>query len=146
MDLCTVRVGNKLVPATQLDLDRLDSVRSKRPMQTTLIFTRSSPLNRWYRGLCSIVAEGLDMHPEQLHQELKFRAGLIEQIIMVKSPKIGNGVAVRLRSTAFAAMEDGEFREYVNLATEIIFRDYLPGVRRKDVYKRVEEWVGPRPR
>ena len=146
MDLCTVRDGNKLVPATQLDLERLQNVRSKRPMQTQIVFTRSSPLNRWYRGLVSIVAEGMDVHPEQLHQELKFRAGLIEQIIMVNSPKLGAGVAVRLRSTAFAAMEDGEFREYVNLAVELIFRDYLPGVRRKDVYKRVEEWVGPRPR
>jgi hypothetical protein len=145
MDLCTVRDGSKLVPATQMDLERLQNVRGKRPMQTTLIFTRSSPLNRWYRGFVSIVAEGIDAHPEQLHQELKFRAGLIEQIIMVKSQQ-ANGVAVRLRSTAFPAMEDGEFREYVNLAVELIFRDYLPGVKRKDVYKRVEEWVGPRPR
>lgn len=140
-----VRDGRKLVPATQLDLERLENVRSKRPLQTTLVFTRSSPLNRWYRGLVSIVAEGLDAHPEQLHQELKFKAGLVAQIIMVNA-KAGGSVAVRLKSTAFPAMEDGEFREYVNLAVEIIFRDYLPGVKRKNVYRRVEEWVGPRPR
>lgn len=146
MHLCTVRDGSKLVPATQMDLERLQNVRGKRPMQTTLIFSRSSPLNRWYRGLVSVVAEGIDAHPEQLHQELKCKAGLISQIIPVKTGDGKIAMAVRLRSTAFAEMEDGEFREYVNLAVELIFRDYLPGVKRKDVYKRVQEWVGPRPR
>lgn len=140
-DLCMVREGRKLVPATKMDWERLGLFPVKQPLQVQTTFQRSSPLNRWYRGLVGIVAEGLDMAPEALHVELKFRAGLVRHILMGKK----GVVVVNLKSTAFNAMDDAEFREYVNLATELIFKDFLPGVRRKDVYKRVEEWVGPRP-
>ena len=55
------------------------------------------------------------------------------------------GAAVELRSTAFARMDGLEFRQYVNAAIEIIFNDYLPGVRRQNVFAEVEAMVGPRP-
>jgi hypothetical protein len=52
---------------------------------------------------------------------------------------------VELKSTAFATMSETEFSEFVSMAVEVAFNDYLPGVRRKDVLARVEEMVGERP-
>jgi hypothetical protein len=145
MDLFTVRDGRKLVPATQLDLERLEKVRSKQPLHTSVFFKRSTQHNRWYRGLVSVVAEGIGADAETLHQEIKFRAGLIERIITINSENGPRPVAC-LRSTAFASMEEGDFKAYTEVAIEIIFRDYLPGVARKHVFDRVAEMVGPRPR
>lgn len=89
----------------------------------------------------SVVAEGLGWQPGSLHSELKFKAGLIEHIYLSRA----GGAVVELKSTAFAKMDETEFWTYVDTAVEIIFHDYLPGVRRKDVLARVAELVGPRP-
>lgn len=88
----------------------------------------------------SVVADGIGWQPGSLHSELKFKAGLIEHIFLARA-----GPVVELKSTAFAKMDETEFWKYVDTAVEIIFHDYLPGVRRKDVLARVAELVGPRP-
>lgn len=141
VDFIARRDGHKLVPATRFDLEALESIRPDRDGRVSFTFSRSVQRNRWYRGLVSVVAEGVDMHPDTLHVVLKFKAGLVEQIL--SAPEFG--VAVRLHSTAFNTMDETRFAAYVDLAVEIIFRDYLPGVRRKDVFARVAELVGPRP-
>lgn len=131
-----------LVPATAFDFEKLQRVRPDQPLWTHLVFHRSVLENRWYRALVAKVADGLGyIDPESLHQQLKFKAGLIERFYTV--PRIG--AAVELRSTAFARMDGLEFRQYVNAAIEIIFNDYLPGVRRQNVFAEVEAMVGPRP-
>jgi hypothetical protein len=140
VDLVTIRDGPSLIPATPFDLELLEKVRGKRPLRTSVVFSRSVPHNRWYRALVSVVADGLGLHPDTLHAELKFKAGLVRRILMAQC-----GPVVELESCAFATMDEAKFTEYVNLAVEIIFRDYLPGVKRKGVYARVEELVGPRP-
>lgn len=149
MDLLLQRAKGRLalVPATDLDADRLRSIRSyDTPVQAVLTFPRTSRLNRWYRGLLARVADAIDCSPDALHSEIKFKAGLIEQIIMVKAATVGAGVAVRLKSTAFPVMEDLEFSRYVDYAVELLFRDYLPQVRAKQKKALIAEWAGRRPR
>lgn len=135
-----------LVPATDLDYDRLRTIRHQEPMQVQTLFARTSKLNRWYRGLVGRVAEAIDASPDALHAELKFKAGLIDQIIMVKSASVGAGVAVRLKSTAFPLMDDTEFSRYVDYAVELMFRDYLPHIRSRQRQALITEWAGRRPR
>ncbi len=135
-----------LVPATQLDEDRLRSIRHSEPMQVQTLFARTSKLNRWYRGLVGHVAEAIGAAPDALHAELKFKAGLIDQIIMVKNTGVGAGVAVRLKSTAFPIMDDTEFSRFCDYAVELIFRDYLPGVTRRKQQALISEWAGRRPK
>jgi hypothetical protein len=122
-----------------MDEAQLEKLRPDRPYRASIVYSRSNQHNRWYRGLVSIVAEGLGLHPDTLHAELKFKAGLIEHIIMGAA-----GPMPVLYSTKFSEMDEARFTEFVNLAVEIIFRDYLEGVRRGDVFKRVEELVGLR--
>lgn len=85
-----------------------------------------------------MVAEGIGWQPGSLHAELKFQAGLVQRIYLSQAA----GTVIELKSTAFAAMPEDEFSEYVSVAIEIAFSKYLPGVERKDVLARVHEMVG----
>ena len=148
MDLCMVRDRRRLalVPATSIDEDRIRSIRCyDQPMQVTTLFTRTSKLNRWYRGLVGKVAEAIDASPDALHADLKFKAGLIMQIIPVRAAGT-SAIAVRLKSTAFPLMDDTEFSHYVDIAVELMHRDYLPQIRSRAWQKQIIEWAGRRPR
>lgn len=136
------RGAPRIVAATQFDLDQLEKVGRERSLRVKITYDRSSPHNRWYRGLVSIVADGVGIHPGVLHAQLKFEAGLIKQTLV--SPRFG--VAVLLESTKFSEMDETRFCEFVDTAVELIFSQYLPGVSRKDVFNRVADMVGPRPK
>lgn len=142
MDLITIRRGPTLVPATAFDLERLESVRTKRPLRTTVVFDRSAAHMRWWRALLAIVADAIGVSPGLLHAEIKWKAGLVRNIIMSKSA----GPLVELESCAFPSMDEARFTEFTDIGVELLFRDYLPAVRRKDVFAEVGKMVGPRPR
>ncbi len=130
------------MPATAFDLEQLERLRQGGSgMRIRATYPRSMQHQRWYRALISVVAEGIGWQPNGLHKEIKFRAQLIENIFMLK----GGGVAVELKSTAFGAMDEPDFKQYTDLALEIIFRDFLPGVQRNSVIAQVHDMVGPRP-
>jgi hypothetical protein len=148
MDLCMVRPKSRLalLPATELDEERLRAIRCyDSPMQVQTVFTRTSKLNRWWRGLCARVAAAIDANPDALHAEIKFKCGLIDQIIPVRSGTTSS-VAIRLKSTAFPVMEDADFSLFCDRAVELLFRDYLPDVRSKQRAALIAEWAGRRPR
>lgn len=132
-----------LVPATELDWDRFKGVPHGYPCEVQLRFARTSKLNRWWRGLVGRAAQALDLAPEQLHADIKFKAGLIERVLA--SPMQGT-VAVQLRSTAFPAMEDAEFARFCDIGVELLFRDYLPEVRSRERQALIADWAGRRPR
>jgi hypothetical protein len=148
MDLLLARDPKRLalVPATSVDEERLRSVRWREPIQAQLTFLRSGNLQRWYRGLVGHVAEAIDASPDALHAELKFRAGLIEQIFMVRSAAVRGGVAVRLKSTSYPTMDQTSFSHYVDVATDMLCRDYLSGIKSRERQKLILEWVGHRPK
>jgi hypothetical protein len=148
MDLLLVRdkARQALIPATSVDQDRLRSIRWTNPIQAQLMFLRSSNLQRWYRGLVGKVAEAIDASPDALHAELKFKAGLVEQIIMVQSAAVRGAVAIRLKSTAYPAMDQTSFSRYVDIAVELLCRDYLGHVKSRAREKLILEWVGHRPK
>jgi hypothetical protein len=144
MDLQMVRHERlrSLVPATDLDWTRFARIPRDYPCDVQLRFARTSKLNRWYRGLVGKVAEAIDVHPDALHSDLKFKAGLIEQVLAGAAP---GTMAVKLRSTAFPAMEDLEFATYCDVAVELLHRDYLGHVREREWQRQIIEWVGRRP-
>jgi hypothetical protein len=143
VDLCLVRHERyrSLVPATDIDYDRLARIPREQPFECLVRFSRTSKLNRWYRGLVAKVAEAIGANPDGLHMELKLKAQLVERVLA----GTGGIVAVQLRSTAFPAMEDVEFSNYCDLAVELLHRDYLPHVRAREWQKQIIEWAGRRP-
>lgn len=128
----------RLVPASRLDLDELEKVRPGRQLRTRITFARSLPHLRWYRALIGVVADGLGIHADTLHAQLKYEAGFVRRILTSQQ----FGVAVELDSVAFATMDETKFTEFRQIAVAILFKRYLPGVKRKDVYARVEELMG----
>lgn len=111
-------------------------------MRIRATYPRSLQHQRWYRALVAVVADGIGWQPNALHKELKWRAQLVESIFILQG---GEGVGVELRSTAFDEMDEPDFSAYTDLAIEIIFRDFMPGVQRNFVIEQVHEMVGPRP-
>lgn len=140
MELRTIRRGPSLVPATQFDLEKLLALRNgDKPLRTRITLDRSTKLQRWYWAFVTVVAEAIDMPAKPLHLALKTKAGLVDAIITSQA-----GVQFVIQSTAKDVMGDDEFRPYVELAKNIVFRDYLSGVHPPDVYRRVDEIMGER--
>lgn len=145
VDLCLVRDERRLslVPATDMDRDRLARLPKHSPMEVQVRFSRTSKLNRWYRGLVARVAEAIGVHPDALHADLKVKAGLIEQVML--SGQIRGAVILRLESTAFPAMDETKFDEYVTFAVETMFADYMCKVTSREKQALIAEWAGRRP-
>jgi hypothetical protein len=140
MEIVAIREGPKILPATAFDLERLEKVREGTPFHASIVFARSLPLHNWYHALVSVVADGLGLHHDTLHAELKAKAGKVARILFLE-----RGPVIELKSTAFRAMDNIEFSEFVAIAERLVFEHYLPGVRKKDVLRRVADLVGPRP-
>jgi len=141
MDLVTEKVilprGPALVPASGYDFELFENVPVGRKYATTIRYHRTLPLHNWYWAFVSIVADALGMPAQTLHMELKRKAGLIAHIFP-------DGCMV-LKSTSFKSMDEIEFMQYVKIAKEIVFSDYLPGLRaaeRKEIFAMVEEKSG----
>jgi hypothetical protein len=148
MDLLMQRDERRpaLVAATELDEERLRSIRRRVPFQVQITFPRTGNLQRFYRGLVGRVADAIGASPDALHAEIKFKAGLVEQIILVRNASVGAGVAIRLQSTAYPTMDEPTFSRFVDTAIEIICRDYLHHVSSREREKLILEWVGHRPK
>lgn len=113
-------------------------------MQVQTRLSRTSKLNRWYRGIVGKVAEGIDVHPNALHNDIKLAAGLVEQVML--SQALRGVLAVKLRSTAFPEMGDDEFSGYCDFAVPYIFKTYAPDLRKPEQRKLIAEWAGRRPK
>ena len=131
-------VAAAIIPAGPRDFERLERVRRRTGINAMLRGPhRSRDQEDWYRALVRYVADGVGMHPDTLHAELRFAAGKVKRIFT--SEKLGT--AVELKSST--EMDFAEYAAFVAEATDIIFRDYLPGVRRKDVLAVVDKMVKP---
>jgi hypothetical protein len=130
-----------LAPGKPEDAKKLLAAKFKHPLVHTTLSgpPRSRQEEKWYRGLVGVVAEGIGLEPNTLHFDLKYHAGKILEI--VASPVLGPQVVLK----SSTQMDDEEFHTFVVLATEILFQRYLPGARRKDVFKEVERRVGHGP-
>jgi hypothetical protein len=150
VDFVMQRDGRRLAlaPATDLDRDRLSRMLSVVPADYPMLvqthFSRTSRLNRWYRGLVGRASEGVGVHPDAMHVDLKVKAGLIDHVMLM--PNHPGVVHIRTRSTAFPEMGDDEFATYVDFAVPSIFADYLPHVRARQQQQLIMEWAGRRPK
>lgn len=137
MEIRTIRDGPRLVPASQYDLEQLDTLQQRgRPLRTRITLDRSTKLHNFYWALLGEVATGIGMPVKVLHIALKAKAGLVDGIIAGD-----NGAHLIIQSTAKEVMGDEEFRPYVHKAVDLIFRDYLDADTRESVLKRVNELV-----
>jgi hypothetical protein len=115
-----VRGTSVLVPATARDLGILVRQHRNVPLNTILRGPhRSRQQEEWYRKIVAVVADGVDMAPQNLHNWLKEKGGFV----VLKS---------------CADMDDAEFQAFVTRAVDTLFKEVLPGVRRADVIAEAE--------
>jgi hypothetical protein len=131
------RYGNiRLVPATADDAERLGKETVEGYVYDAVLSgsERSRLEERWYRAFVRYVATGLEVHPDSLHSVLKWRAGKVLRILPGAVP------VAELKSSR--DMQWAEFHDYVRTAVDIVFRDFLPAIRRDDVLRHVERMTG----
>lgn len=133
-----------LVPATDLDAARVSALPRDWPFQVQTLLTRTSKLNRYWRGIVGKAADGLGVHPQALHNDIKLKAGLVEQVML--SGAAPGAIVIKLRSTAFPEMGDDEFAAFVDFGIPCLFRDYIPDIRAAEQRRLLNEWAGRRPR
>jgi hypothetical protein len=137
VDMLIRREGRWLAPDRAPDVAQLERLRDGHSFYAKIIYRRSIQHHRWWRGLVHIVADGLGVDQDLLHDDIKAKAGLVRVLLLSN-----NDPVTIPRSTAFEAMDEARYTAFVDMGVEIIFRDYLPGVRRESVFERVREMVG----
>lgn len=131
-----------LSPATPHDQEMLmEMVAPGRDVRAKLTQPRSLPQHRFYWGLLQKVVEN---HPfyrtaEALHVWLKIKQGLVDAI------ELHDGhTHIRVGSTSFDNMDGIRFKQYLAASVDLICAEILPGVRRSDLIKAVEDMLGMR--
>ena len=136
-DLVIQRRGQVIFPSSAFDLQSLEKLPQRQDLACKIWKPRALPLQRFYRGLVSIVANAIGEQPDELHIRLKIRAALIQAVHL----EAGKHVFV-LKSTAFDEMDEMEFRDYVRFAIDVITMEILPGHRETELIKNVKHMIG----
>lgn len=121
-----VRRGDQLHPLTAFDGESLRAYPAGKPLKVEpRMPRRSSPQNRLYWSLLRLVCENLDQPttPKALHVWLKLKLGVVEAVPL-RSGKIDYVPS----STAFDAMDHGEFTAYFSAAKALITDQIIPGI------------------
>jgi hypothetical protein len=104
------KIGGTLSPITQFDAEELASFPEGMLFDLVARSKRTLPLHRvyWQSLSRAVDATGKWQSREALHTALKVRMGLVEPIYDLK----GNLSGMIPHSTAFAAMDQGQFKLY----------------------------------
>ena len=120
MSVATIYVrrnGDKLVPITEWDRERLLDVPEGKDLSIKLSRARSTKQHRLFWSLMQIVVDNHPyyLRPEQLVEWLKLRLGYVEEIMF------HNGeMMTKLSSISFSSMGQIEFQEFFNKALYVI--------------------------
>lgn len=136
-DLVIQRRGQVIFPSSALDLQSLEKLPQREDLAAKIWKPRALPLQRFYRGLVSLVAEAVGERPDELHVRLKIRASLISQVVA-----LDGRFHLVVKSTAFDDMDEIEFRDYVRFAIDVITMEILPGHRETELIKNVKHMIG----
>ena len=103
-------IGGKLSPVSAFDAEELDAFPDGMTFDMHPRNKRTLPLHRtyWQALTKAVEATGRWQSREALHTALKVRMGLVEPIYDLR----GNVTGMQPHSTAFAAMDQGQFKAY----------------------------------
>lgn len=108
------KAGGRLSPVSAFDAEELDAFPDGMIFDLVARNKRTLPLLRtyWTALTRAVEATGRWQSREALHTSLKVRMGLVEPLYGLKGEVIG----MIPHSTAFGAMDQGEFRAYFDKA------------------------------
>jgi len=108
------KTGGNLSPITQFDAEEIGAFPDGMMFDLVARNKRTLPLHRayWQALTKAVEATGRWQSREALHTSLKVKMGLVEPLYGLKGEVIG----MIPHSTAFGAMDQGEFRIYFDKA------------------------------
>ena len=132
------RNGDKLVPVTEWDRDRLLDVPEGKDLSIKISRTRSAKQHRLFWALMQIV---VDNHPfyirgEQLVEWLKIRLGYVDEIMFHD----GN-MMTKVSSISFTSMGQDDFQKFFNLALHVIITEVMP-ISKDQLLSQLEAMIG----
>jgi len=110
------RTGSGLSPWSSFDAEALDAVKMGAPVEVTIRQPRSRSQHRLYWMAASRIAENVEGYPsaEHLHDATKVHLGYVQRI-----RRIDGTVMFIPDSTAFAAMDQAEFKVFFDRAVKL---------------------------
>lgn len=135
-----VRRGDQLHPLSAFDGESLRAYPAGKPLKVEpRMPRRSSPQNRLYWSLLRLVCENLDspVTPKALHVWLKQKLGVVEAV-----PLRNGRVEMVPSSTAFDAMDHGEFTAYFAAAKALIADQIIPGLNSEALEREARAMLG----
>lgn len=112
------KTGGTLSPVTQFDAEEIAAFPDGMMFDLVARNKRTLPLHRtyWQALTKAVEATGRWQSREALHTSLKVKMGLVEPLYGLKGEVIG----MIPHSTAFAAMDQGEFKAYFDGAMALL--------------------------
>jgi hypothetical protein len=131
----------QLIPSDLVDFETLEKVDPGRDLWCKLTMARNLKRHRFWRAVLSEVAAS-HMHyalagVEALHDWIKMRLGLVDITLYHDGSS-----RVVPRSTAFNAMDETEFRAYLDRALQLIESEIMPGISIQDLIRHAEQKSG----
>lgn len=124
IDIYCQKIDGRLIPETGFDAEQMDKLPRGKPVRCRITQPRSDGQQRWYWKLLSRVAENTEFpDAEAVHFYLRMRVGLYDHVVINAMEH-----AVVPRSTAYGAMDQTDFNNYVEQAVHVIETVILPGV------------------
>lgn len=127
-----------IVPATPADRERIRIVQAGDIMPVNIKRVRNGDHWRKFMALCAFVAEN---HPR--FQDIDEVTSFLKYATQHFTPLIcpDGSVIPMLKSIAFDAMDEGEFREWSAKAKAVIFDDLFPTMDRDQLDGEIEQWL-----
>jgi hypothetical protein len=123
-----------LWPAGDDDRVALGRLDSRKPVKAKLSMARNLRRLRLYWAVINRVAEN---HPfyslagsDPLHEYIKMRLGLVDCVVYHDG-----STRLKPRSIALDAMQETEFKTFLDRALDVICTEILPGVDRDDLMR-----------
>lgn len=139
MEINVKRWGSTLIPATPMDEETIRELRDNAEYTVKLKRDRSGKHHRFFWAILKKVVDNHAEYnkPDQLLLWLKVRLGYVEEVRFHDDK-----VWFVAKSTNFSAMEQNEFKKFVDAALDLIISEVILGMNKQELIKEVEEMMG----
>lgn len=139
IDIVVARTLHGLSPRTAYDAELLGAYAIGKDLNAKITQKRSARHHRFYWALIEKVRLAIGKFPtaDSLHTALKLHLGYLEPVITLTGE-----IKMQAKSTSWSAMDDHDFRVFFEAALSVILSDLLPGVKRYELLREVEEMLG----
>lgn len=143
MRLYLTRTMHGLAAADDTAREYLRKVKQGATVTAEIVKPRSVAFRRRFFAMLGVVYAtcGDWNSPEELLTELKFRVGLVDKQL-ITDRKTGEVLAeiVKPQSISFAAMNEDEFREFVERCIKVICETMVPGLDDAVLREKIANW------